>query len=236
MLAIQSMLGVIIALFSFGIATMLGLLVYHHNEGVSRYLGFAILYPWLAILLLLIQVGAFADLSLVPPPMGIAISTPPIVALILLRMSWFQRLVNTIPTRWLIGIQTYRLIGAVFLLTLLDNSLPREMALPTGILDITIGATALWVARQYERGNRTPAWLWNIVGLSDFAYSITLTLLAAPTAFQILNLGSDFTLLGQAPLAIISGFGVPVSIILHVLVLLRLFQETRNIRLAFKPG
>jgi hypothetical protein len=88
--------------------------------------------------------------------------------------------------------------------------------LVTGVMDILIGLSALWVVRQLGRPvGRRAALIWNVFGLLDFAWAVPLVLLAAPTPLQVLQLNPGVEAMGTQPFVLIAMWAVPFSILLH---------------------
>jgi hypothetical protein len=92
-------------------------------------------------------------------------------------------------------------------------------------MDIAIGVTALWVIRQLGRPTgRRAALVWNVFGLLDFAWAVSLVLLAAPTAIQVLTLSPGVEAMGTQPFALLAMWALPFSILLHAASLLKLVR------------
>src|SRR5262245_30933234 len=65
----------------------------------------------------------------------------------------------------LIRLNVWRLVGLVFLLLMADGQMPALWALPAGIGDVIVGATAFWVASLlHAPGGRRRAIIFNWVG------------------------------------------------------------------------
>ncbi len=74
---------------------------------------------------------------------------------------WLARgwlLAQPLSKRWLVGLQVWRVIGALFLLELARGQLPAIFAVPAGVGDVLVAASAaavLWLhraAKQLPRG------------------------------------------------------------------------------------
>jgi hypothetical protein len=115
----------------------------------------------------------------------------------------------------LIALQTYRVIGAIWLVLLALGALPPLFAVPAGIGDVLTGVTAIWAARSLRAGRIGRAVAWNLFGLLDLAVALTTGAIAGPAALTVL------------PLVLIPTFGVPLSILLHA-VSLRSLAATRR--------
>jgi hypothetical protein len=164
-----------------------------------------------------------------------------------------SRLLHAIPQSWLIGIQTYRVVGAAFLIAGAYGVVPAYFALPAGYGDLITGIGALIVAISWARGlpsARSAAWAWNHFGLLDLvvAVGIALSLFAAPAA--ALFGGSPAWLeraaLGFQPLAppifpvgsaitLIATLLAPLAILLHLLSVTKLVRERAGAERALEP-
>lgn len=125
-------------------------------------------------------------------------------------------------------IQTARVIGGVFLVRYLTGDMPGVFALPAGIGDVLIGVTAPVISYLYAtRGDRVRALAigWNILGMLDLVNALTVGFLAfGLRAFP----GAQATSAGQPttfPLILIPGFGVPLTMLLHIVALRLLLRK-----------
>jgi len=110
---------------------------------------------------------------------------------------------------WLIGLQVYRVAGAMFLWPFLaGNAVPALFALPAGIGDVLTGITAPFVALAVARdrpGAHAWAVVWNCFGILD---------LIVATLTAVL---SHSTNIGRFPLVIVPLFlGPPLGILTHI--------------------
>jgi hypothetical protein len=176
---------------------------------------------------LLASKGAFAssaDTSI--PVISFGIGIPIVLGAWLLAASGaFRALVEAIPLHWLIGVQLYRVLGAVFLVAYLQHRMPAEFALPAAVGDIAVGLAAPGVAyavRKNRRSARSLARVWNIIGIADLALAVSLGFLTSPSTFQQLALDTPNLLITRFPFVLIPTFAVPVSIVLHLVALWRL--------------
>ncbi|MEO1290124.1 MAG: hypothetical protein AAFV93_20420, partial [Chloroflexota bacterium] len=168
------------------------------------------------------------DFTVLPPPMAIAMTIPVMIGLwMLFRVETFQRIMMRLPLYGIIGIQMYRVLGAVFLLAWFNDEMASALSLTTGIMDVTVGLLAAFIL-AFRINNRALLIGWNILGLADFAYSVTLSLFAAPTVIQVIDL-HGVELLAQQPLSLISLWAVPLSILLHSVALYQLTQSKSSV-------
>lgn len=113
------------------------------------------------------------------------------------------------PPGWLIGVQTYRVTGAMFLWPFLAaGALPAAFALPAGIGDTITGLAAPFVALAVARNRadaRAWAVAWNLFGMLD--------LIVAPVAAVL----TQSTNIGRFPLVVVALFlGPPIGILTHI--------------------
>jgi hypothetical protein len=74
-----------------------------------------------------------------PPRIPITLLGTLLVGYLLLLLPTFRRIVAAVPQHWLIGVQTFRILGAVFLVRYFAGQLPGLFALPAGIGDVATG-------------------------------------------------------------------------------------------------
>lgn len=145
----------------------------------------------------------FLPFAVVPILAGVALSYTPLIAQVL----------AAIPTHWMVGLQTYRVVGAVFLYPYLAHGIVTPgFAWPAGVGDILTGLAAPVIAwglsRDPERW-RLPFYGWSLFGIADL---IVAPLSAAAFGFNAVE--SDLTF---AITAIPLFLGPPFGILVHVL-------------------
>jgi hypothetical protein len=89
----------------------------------------------------------------------------------------FRRIVAAVPQHWLIGIQTFRIMGGMWLTRYFAGQLPGRFALPVGIGDVATGLLALFVAYAWYSGKpyaRGTAIAWNLFGIADLINAVAL--------------------------------------------------------------
>jgi hypothetical protein len=132
----------------------------------------------------------------------------------------------------LIAIQTFRVIGGVFLVLLALNALPAIFAVPAGTGDVLIGLTAPVVARSVRAGRTGRAITWNLLGLLDFVVAVTVGVAASPGPLRVLTVTPSTAALSVLPLVLIPTFLVPLAAIMH-LVSLRALTGARETARAY---
>jgi hypothetical protein len=154
----------------------------------------------------------------------------PIIAgsIALWRSSILSRILDAIPQPWLVAVQVYRTIGLIFLILWGSGRLPGEFALLAGAGDVFVGVTAPLVALIYARGKEIGERLvgaWNAFGILDLIVAVGTGFLTTPP-FQLLSPDAPNELISAFPLVIVPVFAVPLSILLHVMSLMKL-RRTR---------
>ena len=78
-------------------------------------------------------------------------------------------MIAAVPQQWIVGVQLYRALGAIFLILYAAGKLPGLFAWPAGIGDIAIGFLAPVVGLAYARAPHKAAGVvaaWNVFGSS----------------------------------------------------------------------
>jgi hypothetical protein len=142
----------------------------------------------------------------------------------------FARLAEGVPLSALVGVQVFRVLGAIFLVLWADGQLPWQFALPAGIGDVATGVLAVVVAGMLAAGaagaNRA-AFAWCIFGIADLVVAVTMGALTSPGITNLLSRDAPNLLVTAYPLVMIPTFAVPLSIILHSVCLWKL-QRARG--------
>ena len=190
------------------------------------------LVAWLFVVLELAQAGTFRPGAVPVPAIPLAVILPLAAGLpLLLRSANVAAALDAIPASWLVGLQVYRVLGAVFLARWAAGQLPAEFALPAGTGDVLVGLLALPVAfyvHSGSRGGHAAALAWNVLGILDLALALTMGALTSPGPIQLLALDRPNTGVGSYPLVMIPAFAVPLSLILHGLSLAQLGRAARG--------
>lgn len=156
---------------------------------------------------------------------GTLMTLPPAaIALGWYRSRAIRGFLEAIPLPTLIGSQAYRLAGAVFLWMYAEGLMPPQIGVVAGCADVFIGITALplaWAVAKNIGGVRRLAVGWNLIGIADFLVAVSLVSLSFS---GVLALQPDPVRIGLHPLALISLFQLPLSIVIHLLALRRLMS------------
>jgi hypothetical protein len=169
-----------------------------------------VLAAWFAVASAIAQLGGTSVSAF-----GLRIVVPLVIGA--LALAFFEPLRSLLSEREsLIAIQTYRVIGGVFLVLLALNMLPAVFAIPAGTGDVLIGLTALGAARSVRGGQVGRAVAWNLLGLLDLVVALAIGLAAAPGPLRLIAVTPSTAAIGVLPLVLIPTFVVPLSILLHV--------------------
>jgi len=197
-----------------------------------------VLIAWFGIALALAWFGFFQgapgriptiELGLVPPIL--------IGAVALARSATLRRVVAAVPQAWVVGIQVYRTLGAVFLALLAAGRLPAAFAVPAGTNDVLVGLLAPLVALAIARGWKAASAVvlaWNIFGLLDLVSAVGTGFMTSPSPIQLLSLDAPNLLISAFPLVMIPVFAVPLSVLLHLVSLMKLWSPQS--RIGWRPA
>jgi hypothetical protein len=163
-------------------------------------------------------------------PYGILV---PIVigGLLIVRSSTMARVLDAVPQHWLIGVQLYRALGAIFLVLYGAGKLPGLFAWPAGLGDVLVGVLAPVVAVAYARGpdkNEDLVSAWNLFGIVDLIVAVASGFSTSPSSFQLFAFDQPNQLVSTFPLVLIPTYLVPVSVLLHIASMTKLRRTVRH--------
>jgi hypothetical protein len=131
--------------------------------------------------------GVFITSASPLPLLPLAIFLPVIIGAPLVLLSKrLGRVLDAMPTTWLVALQIYRVFGSWAFAAWLHGALPGEFALPAGIGDVLTGLFAVPVAIALATGTvqgQRAAMMWNVFGLADFGVAITMGMVTSPGWF-----------------------------------------------------
>lgn len=156
-----------------------------------------------------------------------------VAAIALWRSESAAKLVFAIPLHWLVAAQVYRVGGGIFLVLWADGRLPWQFALPAGIGDVTTGIVAVVVAARLAQnaiGAERAAYAWCLFGVADLVVAIAMGAMTSPGRAHLLALDAPNLLATAYPLVMVPTFAVPLALMLHGLVLLRLQRGAASTR------
>jgi hypothetical protein len=160
------------------------------------------------------------------PPIGIHLAI--VLIALTLCLSFSKSLRSLLSNQKnLIRLNLWRLVGVVFLILMAKGQMPALWALPAGIGDVIVGATAPWVAsRVAAPGGRRLAILFNLFGMADLIVAVGLGIMTSPGPTRVFHTTPTSELATQFPLALVPTFLVPLAFMLHVVSLWQLFGKT----------
>jgi hypothetical protein len=189
-----------------------------------------VLLAWFGAALALAWLGFFRGAADRIPTIELGVFVPIIIGTIALRRSeTLSRIIDAIPQSWLVGVQLYRTLGLVFLILFAFGRLPGDFALPAGLGDVLVGALAPIIGFMYARGTENRERLvlaWNVFGILDLVVAVGTGFLTSPSPLQLLSLEAPNELISAFPLVMVPVFAVPISILLHLMSLMKL-RRTR---------
>jgi hypothetical protein len=196
-----------------------------------------ILAAWAIVTTMLADRGFFeqSDPNSVPP-IGITLTLVLVVlAVCLLASPSLRRLLTN--QRSLILLNLWRLVGVVFLILMANHQMPALWALPAGLGDVIVGATAPWIARQVDAPQgRRRAIIFNLFGMADLIVAVGLGVMTSPGAAQVFQTTPTSELATRFPLALVPTFLVPLAFVLHVISLSQLLGGTWAARPVASPA
>jgi hypothetical protein len=130
----------------------------------------------------------------------------------------FRDIIAAIPQHWLIGIQTFRILGGVFLIRYFEGQLPGVFAIPAGVGDVLTGVFAPLVAYWWFSGKpyaRPAAIAWNLFGMADLINAVALGTLTGGGGGGIVF-----------PIILIPIYAVPRAFLIHSYSLIGLLRKS----------
>ena len=169
---------------------------------------------WLAAVLLLAANGVFRPDA---PRIPLALMTTLAAGYLVLLSPTFRDIIAGIPQHWLIGIQTFRILGGVFLVRYFQGELPGVFAIPAGVGDVLTGIFAPVVAYWWFTGKpyaRAAAIAWNLFGMADLVNAVAIGWLTGGGGGGIVF-----------PIVLIPIYAVPRAFLVHSYSLIGLLRK-----------
>ena len=164
--------------------------------------------------LVVVVLGKFGVIAALQPPLPQAVALSLVVGLVLLFRSWkpFRSWMLTVPIERLIAFHLIRFVGIYFLILYSRGQLPFGFAVPGGIGDAFIAASALAIALFPAVRTRAVLTTWNFVGLADIAMAV------ASAAAHGVTAPASMTALLRLPLSLLPTFFVPLILFTHIVI------------------
>lgn len=189
----------------------------------TRWIAAAVLAAWFLFTL----ATPFPGIGRLPGALlGIAI---PIVAAVVLYFlgPLAQRAVAGVNVPYLVGVQATRVAGGLFILLHAAGRLSNPFAAAAGWGDLLAAGLAIPAAILAYRqlaGWEKWAFAWNAIGLLDFVSAVTFGLMSQPgSPLQVFMEPPGTAILSDLPWRMIPGFYVPLFVITHIALFVRLW-------------
>lgn len=184
-----------------------------------------VLIAWYGLIWVLGANGVFRPAKPSPIPVGLAISIPVILGTFLIvRSATVQNTLLNVPHEIWIRLHLARYIGSLFIWFYINDKLPQTFALAAGLGDCLVASIAPFMLLILKRqGDHQKAlWFFNILGVVDFMTAVTLGTLSSDGPQRLIFETPSSALIGNLPLILIPGFGVPFTALVHVISIMKL--------------
>jgi hypothetical protein len=181
-------------------------------------IGSAIIFAAWLIGIVLLAGNGFFRFDVWPRGVPTALVTTLAAGYLFLLSRTFREIVASIPQHWLIAIQTFRILGGVFLVRYFQGELPGVFAIPAGVGDVLTGIFAPVVAYWLAAGKpyaRAVAIAWNLFGMADLVNAVTIGTLTGGGGGGIVF-----------PIVLIPIYAVPRAFLIHSYSLIGLLRKT----------
>lgn len=171
---------------------------------------------WFAVALAASALGAFSgNVNGFGAAVGVAALTPVLIFFIWYAASpRLRAFLMSLSPRTLTAVQSWRVLGFVFVLLEAHRLLPARFALPAGYGDMAIGISATFAAWKLAVPERRGSFiLWQTLGIADLVMAVGTGI----TAPMIDPHGVSMMPMTVLPLSLIPTFFVPLLLMLHVI-------------------
>lgn len=154
------------------------------------------------------------------PFIALLFATPLLtVALAALLSPTFRATLMAIPMPVLIGLNSLRVIGAIFLLLAAVGRLSGPFPYSAGIGDIITGAVAIPLAIRVARGDRMSVGFWNAFGALDLILAVGFGVTSADgSPLQVFHVGVGSAAVQELPYSLVPTVLVPFFLIVHAVI------------------
>lgn len=188
----------------------------------------AIAGGWVGLATALASAGELAFSPKNPVPLvGILFAVPLlIVGVLALRSERTRAALLAVPMPLLVGLNSLRLLGVLFLLLAVAGRLGGPFPYFAGLGDIITGAVAIPLALKVARSSQPP-WRavrnWNIFGTLDLVVAVSLGIISAGgSPVQLIHAGAGSEAMQYLPYSLVPTVLVPFYLIVHGIVAARL--------------
>jgi hypothetical protein len=199
-----------------------------HRLGVAAIVG-----AWVGLASTL---GAAGKLAFSPgnpvPLIGVLFAVPLLVVGILaLRSQRVRAALLAVPLQVLIGLNSLRVLGVLFLMLVVSGRLSGPFPFFAGLGDIITGVLAVPLALRVARSARLPTGAirrWNIFGALDLVVAVSLGITSANgSPLQLIHAGVGSEAIQYMPYCLVPTVLVPFYLITHAIVAARLSAARR---------
>ena len=176
---------------------------------------------WLFIQWLLAYMGFYGKFDLLPPRILVFALLPSVfLSISLLFSKKFTKILQHLPPKWLIQIQSFRILMELMLwLGFIGGFVPFQMTFEGFNMDIIAGITALFAGFVFfgkKRFLRPESIIWNIFGIFLLLNILFIATISTPSPLQIFKNEPVNTFIAEAPFIWIPGFIVPFALAMHL--------------------
>jgi hypothetical protein len=194
----------------------------------SKVAAVAIAATWVGAIVAVAATGGFRPGLLGPIPTPVLPFTILVVSSLVAWLAWptFRHALLSIPLAALVGVNGFRIGGALFLLLFFAGRLSAPFAPSAGWGDIITGIAAIPIAAMTAFRRTVPRRLlaaWNAFGTLDLVVAITLAFLSAPgTSYRVFSEGPGTVVMTGLPWIMAATFLVPLYFLTHFTIAARL--------------
>lgn len=187
---------------------------------------------WAAAMVAAAALGAFAPGGPVPGVGLAALATLGLAAVAWSALPALREALLALPVPLLVSLHAARLFGGLFLLLQAEGRLTAPFAPVAAWGDIAVAVAALPVAAMVHRratGWRQALIAWNGFGAADLVVAVFLGVASAPgTGFRLFPAEPGTLAMGMLPWSLVPSLLVPLFLLTHVLIALRLRRAERG--------
>ena len=177
---------------------------------------------WLAIVGGLSIMGFYNNFDALPPRVLLFGLLPPLVLCFYLTIfsKSFSKILQHIPPRWLIEVQSFRIVMEVMLwLGFMGYFIPFQMTFVGFNMDIIAGITAIFAGYAFfGRGRvlKPESIIWNIFGIFLLINILFIAIISTPSSYQVFKNEPANTFIATFPFIWIPSFIVPFALGMHL--------------------
>jgi len=177
---------------------------------------------WALVLATLSLTGVTSNFGIFPANAGPVLIIPMVSILVVVFSGKVKHLLQFVPEKTLIVLQTFRFFVEMLLWSLVvQHMIPVQMSFEGRNFDILVAITAPFAAWLLA-GKKWALIIWNVLGLCLLLNIVTIALLSMPTPFRVFDNEPANTIVLEWPFILLPGMLVPLAYGLHFLSLRQL--------------